>query len=387
MRYTPQGRLLLTGATGFLGGAIAASLLSSPRWSKVLLLVRAQNPDAARARFAEIMDRYGVSAALQRRLSADQILCGDICHARQFADDRRLRDVTDVVNCAAFASFSGHPQIVRTNVAGTLEFARVLSSAAQLRRFVQIGTAMCCGIDAPSVVSEDFEAHADAVHLVPYTASKLEAERQLRKELPQLPLVLARPSIIVGHTRLGCRPSPSIFWVFKMARALRQFLCAADSLIDVVPVDYCAQAILRLLDEPKLAHRTYHISSGAQRSCSFREIDRAIAGALAQPATDDYRQVDYTSIEREQHRFDEMFGPCIKPLMLRAIRLYGAFANLGMVFDNERLLSEGVPPPPRFTEYAGLCAVSAEGTPIAAQMQYDFKGVRTSRSTAIEVET
>src|SRR5258708_36975179 len=96
---------------------------------------------------------------------------------------------------------------------------------------------------------------------VPYTASKLEGERRLR-EIPGLPLVIARPSIIVGHTRLGCHASASIFWVFRMARALRCFPCPADSRIDLVPVDYAAQAILRLLEAPQLAHALYHISAG-----------------------------------------------------------------------------------------------------------------------------
>jgi len=40
-------------------------------------------------------------------------------------------------------------------------------------------------------------------------------------------------------------------------------------------------------------------------------------------------------------------------------------------------LAEGVRAPPRFASYAGLCAVSAHGAPIASQMHYDFKGMPT----------
>jgi nucleoside-diphosphate-sugar epimerase len=230
---------------------------------------------------------------------------------------------------------------------------------------------------------ETYEPPAQALQLVPYTASKLEGERRLRRELPSLPLVVVRPSIIVGHTRLGCRPSPSIYWVFRMARALRCFPCAPDSRIDIVPVDYCARAILHLLAAPRLAHERYHISAGAGASCTYREIDAAIAGALGEAPTLDYRQLDYEAIRAEQDRFDELLGPCIKPVMLRAIQLYGAFGSLDMLFDNRRLLAEGVGAPPRFTEYAGLCAVSAHGVPIASQMQYDFKGMPTRRGDAL----
>jgi len=164
-----------------------------------------------------------------------------------------------------------------------------------------------------------------------------------------------------------------------MARALRCFPCAAESRIDVVPVDYCAAAILRLLEAPRLAHERYHVSAGDAASCSYREIDIAIAMALGEAPTHDYRQLDYDVIRQEQDRFDDLFGPCIKPVMLRAIQLYGAFGSLDMLFDNARLLAEGIAAPPRFSAYAGLCALSAHGAPIASQMQYDFKGMPTRR--------
>lgn len=152
-----------------------------------------------------------------------------------------------------------------------------------------------------------------------------------------------------------------------MARARRGFPCEGDSRIDVVPVDYCAAAILHLLNAPRLAFDAYHISAGAAASCTFRDA-RLPADGLR-------------NIKARQDQFDELFGPCIKPVMLRAIRLYGAFASLDMLFDNRRLLAEGISAPPRFSSYAGLCALTAQGAPIASQMQYDFKGMPSRKST------
>src|SRR5258707_12443597 len=144
-----EGRLLLTGATGFLGGAIAAALLDSPRWRELLILIRAADAAEGKARLAQCMQRFALDPVLVERIGEEQILCGDLCAAAQFADDPRLAAITEVVNCAAFASFSNHPQILRTNVEGTVGFARVIASRARLRRFIQVGTAMSCGADAP----------------------------------------------------------------------------------------------------------------------------------------------------------------------------------------------------------------------------------------------
>jgi hypothetical protein len=45
------------------------------------------------------------------------------------------------------------------------------------------------------------------------------------------PLIVARPSIVVGHTRLGCRPSASIFWYYRSSR--RAFLPSRSALVGV----------------------------------------------------------------------------------------------------------------------------------------------------------
>lgn len=39
-----SGLLLVTGATGFLGGAVIAELVRQARWSSVLMLVRGATP-------------------------------------------------------------------------------------------------------------------------------------------------------------------------------------------------------------------------------------------------------------------------------------------------------------------------------------------------------
>ncbi len=80
------------------------------------------------------------------------------------------------------------------------------------------------------------------------------------------------PSIVVGHTHHGCRPSSSIFWVFSMGLMLQKFMCSMEDRIDVIPVDYCADALLMLLNQPLAHGEVVHISA-EENSVKFAEID------------------------------------------------------------------------------------------------------------------
>src|SRR5258708_12527112 len=113
MPGTGKATLLLTGATGFLGGAIAAALLDSPRWRELLILIRAADAAEGRTRLAQCMQRFALDAALVERIGDHQILCGDLCGAAQFADDPRLAAITEVVTCPPFPSFPNHPPFSR----------------------------------------------------------------------------------------------------------------------------------------------------------------------------------------------------------------------------------------------------------------------------------
>jgi hypothetical protein len=54
------------------------------------------------------------------------------------------------------------------------------------------------------------------------------------------------------------------------------------------------------------------------------------------------------------------------------MRLYGAFATLNVRFSNDKLLSMGMPKPPRFTDYIDRCVQTTRGL-IPQQMAVDFK--------------
>ena len=93
-----------------------------------------------------------------------------------------------------------------------------------------------------------------------------------------MPLTIARPSI-VGHTRLGCQPSSSIFWVFGMALMLRKFMCSLEDNIDVIPADYCADALVMLMNSETLENDVSHLRRRGEQRQLCRNRQRHGGGA------------------------------------------------------------------------------------------------------------
>lgn len=363
---------LITGATGFIGGACTIEAMESGRTNNLLFLVRAKTPEEGLVRVIESLRRFDPCETALDQLSTRQIILGDLADVEAFADDVRLNHVTHVMNCAAVASFGNHPGIWPVNVVGTVAFARRMAKAPKLERFVHVGTAMACGMGKVSPVQESWQLPEAEGHLVPYTASKAEAERQM-KMIPGLPLVVARPSIVVGHTQLGCKPSSSIFWVFRMAQDLGRFMCSLDETVDVIPVDYCAKALLLLTFKEKLSSDLYHISAGSN-CASFRDIEKAMSDARQIPSlAASWQQIKESDIPSLVPDFKARLGIANRRLVTKAVKLYGGFSLLNYNFDNQRLMSEGFELSPRFPSYIGHCIRSTEGLSLLDQMMSDFK--------------
>src|SRR4051794_38834428 len=92
--------VLLTGATGFIGGATLARLLQAHPSCRVLLLVRGETPGVAAARVRRSLGRFVDLADLEPGLRSCEVICGDLTDPGSLANPR-LDEATHVVHLAS----------------------------------------------------------------------------------------------------------------------------------------------------------------------------------------------------------------------------------------------------------------------------------------------
>lgn len=254
-------RRFLTGATGFVGAALCAEIWRRDLAGTWLLLVRAAGEAQARARVeAALRPHLGDEIALQASKTFE-VIAGDLLD-KYWRDDTRLAGVEDVLHVAANTSFLANKAVWDANLNGTLAVANAAKSMRRLKRFLYVGTAFRCGAGPKNIyLEEGAPAGPGEAHFVEYTRSKAATERALLDQFRDLPMAIALPSIVAGHSDLGCETGSSIFWFFRVLDFMRFVPCEVHASIDVVPVDWTAQALLHLLDAPSLMHRTYHVSA------------------------------------------------------------------------------------------------------------------------------
>jgi nucleoside-diphosphate-sugar epimerase len=358
--------VLLTGATGFLGGAFLAHTraLDDLEW---LLPARGASDVDARQRVWRRLRRFVDEVTAARILASATVVRTDLL-APDALTDELLDGVTHVVHLAANTSFIAKKGVWEMNYDATRALAERLRRVRTLERFLYVGTAMICGDGPGETVHEDSYPAAAARHLVPYTASKAAAEQMLRDEFPDLPCVVARPSVVIGHTKLGCAPSGSIFWVVRALERVRLLSGSAHATLDVVPADYVAQALDHLTFAPRLRHRTYHVSAGRDSSTPIRRTAARLAEARAEPLDQrDYTIIDSADVRLHRRRMTEAFGAPHGRRVQMALALYLRFCELDVRFDNGRLREEGLPAAPCFLDYLDVCLSQSSHLSIVEQ--------------------
>jgi long-chain acyl-CoA synthetase len=267
-----SGELLLTGATGFVGMEVLCRYLErSDR--NIIAPVRAPDDAAAAERVQRTL--RGLFGARARRYErrVDPVAADLRLPGLGLAETRRTEiaaRVDQIIHSAASVSFAlPLEESRRINLAGTarmLELAELAQERGGLRRYAQVSTAYVSGTHCGRFHEHDNDVSQEFRNA--YEQSKFEAEQLVRAKA-DLPATILRPSIVVGDRHSGWTAAFNvIYWPLRaFARGLFPAVPAIPSApVDVVSIDYVADAIYALCESDAGIGETYHLTAGSHVS-------------------------------------------------------------------------------------------------------------------------
>lgn len=266
--------ILLTGATGVMGGRLLLELLHRTD-ARIYCLVRAPNANEAMDRIAAILQCYDPMGEAEAQMHRIVPVLGDVARPHLGLSNERWNDLAEEVNlvlhCAASVNLiASYAKIATVNVNGTMNIVR-----------------FCLRADAPMMhtssfsmlgdkLFDDFTMMEDMLDIdqsfpgMDYEKSKFEAEKIVHAAGRHgLDFVIIRPGNIWGDSQTGCYPLTQTKvkgLYYEALRALVEtgltFRSGED--FDITPVDYVAQASLHIaLNWSAQNRQTFHLLNPA----------------------------------------------------------------------------------------------------------------------------
>jgi long-chain acyl-CoA synthetase len=346
--------ILLTGSTGYIGAHIASNLLREHS-DPLSLLVRAHDEQEARARLWRSlqlhMDFPQFAELLNSRI---HIFLGDLTdsHFGLDRDDyqRLVRTTDSVIHCAASLNRRSEKSCLNVNLRGTLEVIQLAMRARDdhgLRRFSHVSTVAVAGQRSNEVVQEDKAIDWTRSDYDPYARTKKFCEHMIRELLPDVPRTIFRPSIVLGDSR---RPETNQFDMvraFVFLAGLPALPLRATDRIDIVPVNFVADAVAALHQKEKPAHEIYHLSSGTS-SETFVELTDALAKSQGKRGP-----VFVPGLERPTSKMVNALAGRAGKIggLATLLKVFLPYLVWNTVFDNTRVVNELGRRPAPFSEY------------------------------------
>ena len=364
--------IFLTGSTGYIGAHVASNLLEG-HGAALNLLVRAGDPREAELRLWQALQLHlkfpRFYEYLQTRI---RVFRGDLTSpgfGLSRDDYDRLVHTTDsVIHCAASLNRKSEKSCLNVNLRGTLEVLTLARHAEHyhgLRRFSQVSTVAVAGRRRNEIVTEDRAIEWDRSDYDPYARTKKFCEHMMRVLLPDTPKTVFRPSIVLGDSRYPETTQFDMVKAFVFLAGLPALPFRPTDKVDIVNVDYVADAIATLHQKDQPRYDTYHLSSGTE-SQTFRQLTTALSAAQNKRAP-----VFLPFMERP-------FTGSVKVLSNRKgsvasgaslMKVFMPYLVWNTVFDNTRVTSELGRKPVPFSHYSyPLLTFSREN-----QFHYDYK--------------
>jgi thioester reductase-like protein len=356
--------IFLTGSTGYIGAHVAANLLDT-HGAALNVLVRGKDAQEGAVRLWNAlqlhMDFPRFYEHLQTRI---RIFPGDITF-QQFGLNRddydRLIHTTDsVIHCAASLNRKSEKTCLNVNLRGTLEVLQLARRSHYyhgLRRFSEVSTVAVAGKRSNEIVTEERSIDWNRSDYDPYARTKKFCEHMVRELLPDVPITIFRPSIVLGDSRHAETTQFDMVKAFVFLAGLKALPFRSSDRIDIVNVDFVADAIATLHQKEQPSYDTYHLSSGRD-SQTFRELTTALAASQEKrrPLFLPFLERPFTStVNALANSASSMaYGASL-------MKVFMPYLVWNTVFDNTRVTSELGRKPVPFSRYSyGLLKFSRE---------------------------
>ncbi len=347
--------IFLTGGTGYIGAHVAANLLDQHD-ATLNVLVRGRDARDAELRLWRALQLHLPFPKFYEYLQAKiRIFRGDITlpHFGLDADsyDRLVHTTDSVLHCAASLNRKSEKSCMNVNLRGTLEVLQLARQSQHyhgLRRFSNVSTVAVAGKRNHEVVTEDQSIDWNRSDFDPYARTKKFCEHMVRELLPDVPLTIFRPSIVLGDSRYPQTTQFDMVRSFVFLAELPVLPFRPQDKIDIVNVDFVADAISTLHMKAEPMHDTYHLSSGND-SQTFQQLTKALAEEQSKRAP--------VFVPILENPFDSMVklmanrkGPVGHGAAL--MKVFMPYLTWNTVFDNTRVTSELGRKPVPFAQYS-----------------------------------
>jgi phthiocerol/phenolphthiocerol synthesis type-I polyketide synthase E len=305
--------VLLTGATGYLGGHILAELMEQTP-NTVLCLARGRDEQDALARIRANLAAYGRWD--ERMLPRIVPVLGDLKLPLLGLDAGRFKElarrVGAIYHCGAEVHFTYPYSVLRdANVTGTRELIRLACVGCRktLHHVSTLAVYSLTHYNRSEVFEESDTGPVEAL-TTGYAQSKWVAERAVvEARRLGVPAVIYRAGAVLGDSRSAVsRPGDAVWRVLKAAIETGKEP-ELDSGIPAAPADYVSGAVVRLSLDPRSAGRNFHVV--APEPLMWRDIfDAARAAGFSLepvPYSDWYAQL----LEQAERSEDGALYPLI----------------------------------------------------------------------------
>jgi thioester reductase-like protein/amino acid adenylation domain-containing protein len=259
-----QERILLTGATGFLGAFLLHELLEQTQ-AKIYCLVRAETLEEGAAKLRSNQERYLLTDNYQEHRIIPVL--GDLSQPRLGLSRAEFHNLASTINLiyhnGAFVNLVYPYSALReANVLGIKEILK-LAASVQIKPVHFISTLDV--FQSPhyaqmDVILEDDNLDGGALLADGYSQSKWVGEKLMMAARSRgIPTSIYRPSMVVGHSQTGASQSNDL--VCRLIKGLVQLGSAPklDLRLSLTPVDYVSRAIIHLSQQPASVNKAFHL--------------------------------------------------------------------------------------------------------------------------------